>query len=73
VLASGTLGADATWPGDGWGTASVADPDTAATCPTTGLGHHPDHATGACADCGSSMEALDGFWFSTPPETTYRR
>ncbi len=64
VLASGALDADAAAPGSGWASPPFTDPASGGTC-VTGLGHHPDHATGACADCGSSMESLDGLWFNT--------
>lgn len=68
VIAAGPLAPDATSPGPGWLAPPFADPTTAATC-ITGLAHDPSHALGACADCGSDMEALDGLWFSSPPTT----
>ncbi len=68
VLAAGALGPQATSPGRGWLAPPFTDPDAAGTC-LTGLAHDPGHATGACADCGASLEALDGLWFTTPPDT----
>jgi hypothetical protein len=68
LVASGPLTTDDLAPGGSWATAAEPEPEWAAMCLATGLAHHPDHATGTCADCGAAVEALAGLLWLTFPQ-----
>lgn len=71
VIAAGPLGHDDVAPGRlGWLAPPFVEPTESRTC-ATGAGHRPGHATGTCAGCGASLEALDGTWFITVPALTH--